>query len=292
MNTVLVIAGVGLVLVALSDTFLTLFRPAGFGMLSWWLARGVWDVARSTRSARLLTLAGPLGVLTVIFSWLALVTVGWALVIWTFLPEDFVLVEGLAAGEQGSFVDALYVSLTALTTLGFGDLAPLADVPRILVVLEGLLGLMLLTASISWILTLTPAIGRARRLAHTAHSFWRTGFALSDPDADPTIDALAEQVRGVESDLLEQPLTFYFRSSDERHSLPNALDYLLTVVRGGENGSARRLRVAIEELVETVGQREYLGRSPTDSPSAIIARYAAAQRWYSWERGTTPASDR
>lgn len=289
-NALLVIAGVALILVALSDAFQTLFRPAGFGMLSWWLARGIWDVARATRSARLLSLAGPFGVLCVIFSWIVLVTIGWALVIWTFLPEDFVLVEGLAVGEQGGFVDALYVSLTALTTLGFGDLAPLADLPRILVVLEGLLGLMLLTASISWLLTLTPAIGRARRLAHTAHALWRTEFAPSDPHADATFDALAEQVRGVESDLLEQPLTFYFRSSDSRHSLPNALDYLLSVVQDAGQGPAGRLRVGIEELAATVGQREYIGGSSSEPSATILGRYAAAQRWRPWHEDATAPS--
>jgi hypothetical protein len=292
LNVLLIVVGVALVLVALSDAFLTLFRPVGFGMLSWWLTRGIWDIARLTRSARMLSLAGPFGVLCVIFSWLVLVTIGWALVIWTFLPEDFVLVEGLAPAEERGFVDALYVSLTALTTLGFGDLAPLADVPRILVVLEGLIGLMLLTASISWLLTLTPAIGRARRLAHTAHALWRTDFTLGDPDATATIDALAEQVRSVESDLLEQPLTFYFRSSDPRHSLPNALEYLLSVVGTADQGPTRRLRVGIEELAATVGQRKYLGGPPSIASAEILARYVAAQRWRPWQRDSTASGQR
>lgn len=61
-----------------------------------------------------------------------------------------------------------YFSLEVMTTLGLGDLIPTTDWLRILATGEALIGFSLVTASVSWIVLLYPALGRMRTLARRA----------------------------------------------------------------------------------------------------------------------------
>jgi len=70
------------------------------------------------------------------------------------------------AANQRDFVDALYMSLVTLGTIGYGDISPATDVLRLIVPLEALVGFALLTASVSWVLTVYPALSRRRSLAY------------------------------------------------------------------------------------------------------------------------------
>ena len=87
--------------------------------------------------------------------------------LWPHFPDGFRFATelGPAAGQQG-FVDALYMSLVTLGTIGYGDISPASDVLRLLVPLEALVGFALLTASVSWLLTVYPALSRRRSLAY------------------------------------------------------------------------------------------------------------------------------
>ncbi len=64
----------------------------------------------------LLLLAGPTILLTIIITWGALLTFGWALLYWPRLPEEFWFAPGLDPSNQASFIDALYFSLMSLST--------------------------------------------------------------------------------------------------------------------------------------------------------------------------------
>nr|WP_281360133.1 potassium channel family protein [Isoptericola halotolerans] len=63
---------------------------------------------------------------------------------------------------MGAVVDALYLSLVSLTTVGYGDITPLTPWLRIAAPVEGLLGFALLTAAVSWVLQVYPALTRRR----------------------------------------------------------------------------------------------------------------------------------
>src|SRR5512133_2142913 len=146
------IGGATLVLVALRDIFDTLFHPHGQGIVSERLIHGIWRLARrvARRNHSVLSFAGPLAFFAVILTWSALVIVGFAVMLWPHFPDDYVVTAG--AGRDGGLGDALYVSMVNLTSLGYGDIVPAATGLRYLSPLETLIGLGLLTASISWIL--------------------------------------------------------------------------------------------------------------------------------------------
>src|SRR3954462_431218 len=151
MTLLITLLGASLILVALRDIFDTLFHPNGRGMLSRSLPRLLWGSVRRIGGNYPLVqeLCGPVTLLTVIASWAVLIAIGWALVFWPHLVGGFSLAPELNPSARGGFVDALYLSLVTLTTLGYGDITPTGDWLKALVPLEALVGFGLLTASLS-----------------------------------------------------------------------------------------------------------------------------------------------
>jgi len=121
------IAGVSLAGLALRDGFEALFNPDGRMLVSRGAMRTWWRLLRRRAAAR--PLAGPLILLTILASWLALLVCGWALVLLPHFPEHF----AFAPGARGrDLVDAIYLSVVTLSTIGYGDVTPTADFLRLL----------------------------------------------------------------------------------------------------------------------------------------------------------------
>ena len=69
--------------------------------------------------------------------------------------------EARARNEQA----ALSIALVTVATLGFGDILPADPVLRVVAPVQALVGFVLLTAAISWVLQVYPPLGRRRALA-------------------------------------------------------------------------------------------------------------------------------
>jgi hypothetical protein len=286
----LTLLGAGLILFALRDIFDTLFHPSGKGMLSRALPRPLWRVARrfGARYPVLQELCGPVTLLAIITSWTALLTVGWALVLWPHLPGGFLLAPGLSPSSHGGFVDALYLSLVTVTTLGYGDIAPANGWLRVLVPIEALVGFGLLTASLSWVVSLYPAFLRHRALAHEVslvrQAGSETGIGIRQMDAlavEQMLGSITSQLVAVQTDLIHFPISYYFRSSKERFELSAAVPYLLRLAEKGANEDcspgvrmrACMLRCAVEDFSATVGSRFLdLPSAPTEKVLRAYAR--------------------
>ena len=239
MTVIVTVLGAFLVLVALRDVFDTLFHPHGQGVVSEKLMRAVWRATRRlTRgNHRLLSFAGPVAFVTVIAAWGALVVLGFALIVWPQLPDGFVVGAGLDAAEQDGFVDAIYISLVDLTSLGYGDIVPTTDLLRMLGPLETLIGLGLLTASISWILMLYRVLSDYRSLSHeialllAAERSSSTGLAGVDATVAAGVLAdLTSRVVSMRDDFAHSPIAYYFHPRDPRHALPVLLPGLMETV--------------------------------------------------------------
>lgn len=266
----------GLLLIGLAgrDIFDALFHPEGRATLARLLARAVWRAFRRARpDVRRLPLAGPIALLTVIGSWAALLAVGWALVYLPHLPDGFRGVDG-----GGDFIDALYLSLVTLTTLGFGDVTPAADWLRLLTPLEALLGFGLLSASISWLLLIYPVLARRRSLAYeitllqTAEQ--ETGESIQQLDTEAAERVFAElttRLIAVERDLVNFPITYFFAEADRRFAMPAVAPYLLELAERGQREHttprarlrARLLREAIDDFAATTAERFHRTRDGT-----------------------------
>lgn len=281
------VGGVGLIGLVGRDAFDALFHAEGRGIFSRQITRAVWRLFRraGTRRQRL-PLAGPVAFVTVIATWAGLLVLGWALLFWPHMPSGFRFDAGAEAGGP-DFVHALNVSLVTLTTLGFGDITPTSDALRLILPLEALLGFGLLSASISWLISIYPALSRRRSLAYEI-SLLRVAEAEDNlsldaltPDvAERLLAELTSRLVAVERDLVHFPISYYFSAGDSRFSLPVAAPYLLEIARRGMHEAqptivrfrARLLMQAIEDLARTTAT-QFHGSDAT-TPEDLLTGYA------------------
>jgi hypothetical protein len=281
------VLGAGLVFAALRDVFHQLFHPSGNGSISRVLMRTTWRAFRRAagRTPKRLEHAGPAALLVVVANWVVLTAVGWALILWPHLPQRFVFASGLVPSDQDGIVDALYLSLVTLATLGYGDIAPRSDSLRLLLPLEALVGFALLTASLTWVVSVYPPLTRRRSLAQqialVRDAESETGVAVARAGAEASerrLGSLASQLTVIRSDLCHFPITYYFHAGDERSSLSANMGGLLRIAQDGvDEGnpppvrlSAAELRGAIDDFSATIAS-QFL-----DLPSAPTAKVLAA----------------
>lgn len=282
--------GAGLILAALREVFQQLFRPNGGGSLSRALMRTVWRAFRRLAVHRpaSLALAGPGAFLAVIASWSMLLVVGWAFVIWPRLPEEFLYASGLGDSNHGGFLEALYLSLVTLATLGFGDIVPTSGPLRVLLPFEALIGFGLFTAAVSWLLSIYPALSRRQAFAHEVtllrESEREPGSAVTEVSADAAdrmLLSLTSQLVTIQGDLVQFPITYYFHQGDERFALSAVMPYLVRLAESGgaENRPSEvRLRAttlsgAIDDFSTTVASYFLdLSSSPTEEVLKAYAR--------------------
>jgi hypothetical protein len=293
MTAILNVLGAVLVLVAVRDVFDTLFHPHGQGVISETLIRVVWRGSRvlARGNHHLLSLAGPVAFITVIAVWGAFVVLGFAFIIWPHLPEGFATSEGIAADQEG-FMDALYLSMVNLTSLGYGDIVPTGDLLRLLGPLETLIGLGLLTASISWILLLYRVLSDYRSLSHEisllteAERSSDTGLARIEPAVAARVLAdLTSRVIAMRDDFVHSPIAYYFHPRDARHALPVLLPELLGVVErcsAPDRAPALRFQAAmlgqaIEDLLLAIAA-DFTGE-PTRDVHEALAGYRRDHLW-------------
>lgn len=218
-----VTSGVGAVIIlfVLVDIFHTLANPGVLGWVTRTLLKVTWRVSRRSR------LSGPLAMLAVIAFWGILAVLGWALVYWPHVDQGFTFADPGSAG--GGFLDALYISLVTISTLGLGDVYPSAPWLRILNPLEALFGFALLTVAVSWLLQVFPALARRRVLALQLSQLRSTGSVEVLPSLEAGIaydmlDRLTTSLVAVRVDLNDYPETYYFRESEPDASLAAQID--------------------------------------------------------------------
>lgn len=278
--------GVGLIALAGRDVFDALFHPEGRGTLGRLMMRTVWAALRRLAGPRrgIFALAGPTALLVVIGSWATLLIVGWALIFWPHVNDGFY---AAAAVHPGTFVEALHISLLTITTLGFADVVPHAGWLRLAVPLEALLGFGLLSASISWLLLIYPALSRRRSLAYEIslliEAEQQTGVALErlDPASAERIYAeLTSRLVAVERDLVSFPISYYFAERDERFALAALATRLHELAERGTGpgmSASAQLRAwmlleALRDFSATTAERFH--RRPGNSTTDALAAYA------------------
>jgi hypothetical protein len=255
------VAGAVLILAALRDVFDVLFNETTRAVLAHGVTRTVWRGFRwiGRRRRSLFPLAGPFAIIAVVAAWATLLILGWTLVYLPHMPEQFTLGSGVDRGAQ--FVDSLYLSMTALSTLGLGDIAPQAPVLRLLTPLESLVGFGLLTASISWLLSIYPVLSRRRSFAYEVNLLVNAEkdldlslLELDGGSAEGIYSELTSRLVGVERDMATFPVAYYFPSNDARFSLPALMPELLELAqRGAEDVHPDGVRLRATMLHEAIG---------------------------------------
>lgn len=277
------LVGAGLVMLTLRDLFHTLWHPTRHGGLSRLVMTALWRLARRFRARRrVVGLVGPLAMVTVVGMWAFTVVLGWAIIYWPHMPGAFTFSPGSKAAQEPALLDSLYLSLVTVATLGLGDIAPGEGWLRLVSPLEALVGFALLTATVSWVLEIYPALTRRRVLA--------IRLALLR-DAAPTpqqidctagallLDSLATEVVRVRIDFTQYAEAYYFHDGEDHSSLAATVGYAATLAQRGQAAQRPEVRLAgdllagaLNDLAAILDQR-FLHTGGT--AAEVFAAYAA-----------------
>jgi hypothetical protein len=299
-------AGSVLILISLFDVFQTLFHPGKRGTLSDWIARTVWKVFRAGASHKpgILTYAGPFAILITIIGWAAMVWIGFALLYWPRLVYGFSYDPGIAALQSTGFRDAINVSLGTLITLSEGA-TPKLSYLRLLSAFESVIGFGLLTASVSWLLSVYPVLESRRSVAEQAtlmhNAEIENDFDITEPQFSQAPDwllSISASIANLRNQLSQFPIAYYFHVGEEVTSLSGTLSYLLQIAeRATADSKPPEMRLAgtvlggaVHNFLDLIAE-EFL-RMSSDDKHAVLLAYAHDQMSDLLFRETTIRSPR
>lgn len=268
--------GCALIAVSILDQFQTLFYPAGHGTLSSWIGRIVWGLIRliGRWKQNALTLAGPISMLAIIIVWGNLLLFGWALL---FYPElnSFTMMQGIDPRQHHTFADAVNISLGSLITLA-GDMMPTERLLRFLMGVEGVVGFGLLTASVSWLLSVYPILESARSFAQQVMSLYsarqKAGVNLLDlqeSEAHSVILGLAAELATVRNQMVQFPVTYYFNVGERKTGISVVMPFVAYLADKAELDRRAGVHLAgcvLSHAVETFAQ--FVGGTFLDMPNS------------------------
>ncbi|HEX6772592.1 MAG TPA: hypothetical protein VF126_11245 [Acidobacteriaceae bacterium] len=277
--------GTLLVLFGIREVFRDIFHPTASGSLSDVVGR---IASRLMQHTRLRPAVGPLSLVTVIVCWVILLATGFALIYCGILPREIAGSDGGGHGFPENFVRSLYFSLGAFDTFQTFNLAPQTNWPRLVISIEGLIGISMITASVSWLVLLYPALTRSRLFARRVSSLIEAGrrahYDLVEELGAPFLMDLAKDVLQFRLDVILFPILLNFYSSNETSTVANVLPELHQIasqaLAEGTTYSVeiagRWLQVALEDLSEVLARR-VLGIADREVPR-VFAAYQERER--------------
>ncbi len=295
MEWISTVAGVALIFIGLADVFFTVLHYDGFGFLSSRLYNRLFNVFRFVtrplpRKYRSfgLSLAAPLMVPVTIATWMLVVSFGYALVYYDSIDAKTFYFS--SPGLEPSFLEALYLSGTAISTVGFGDITPQSTLYQLITISEALIGFGVLTLAITYVLGIYGVLQQLGALAAGLHhqaqdtdnpwSILTPHFQGGQPVA---LDAHLMELHRALVDLYEgvrrYPVVYYYHSRRAYRSVPYTFRML-----GGAAGALRWglptshpatmtpwLPTLMTGLLENMAfmERRFLSKRPEDAPAPI-----------------------
>lgn len=282
--------GVLLICSAVVDVFQTLFHPAGRGGMSDWTAKLTWRFFRiiSAKRPGVLTYAGPTAILLIIVSWAALTWLGFALIYLPRLGIGFDFSQSTGGSPHRGFVEAMSLSVGALITLSEAAYPKLHWL-QLAQAAEAIMGFGLLTASVSWLLSIYPVLESRRALAqratllHHAERETRLDIVRDMPvEAQEWIFSLGAQLASLRNQMAQFPITYYFDMGEPETALAGALSYLLELGDRASAAQSPALKIAgtilggaVESFIELLAT-DFLSM-PRDDKHVILRAYASEQ---------------
>lgn len=283
MNIVAVLVGVLLVVSVLADLINTLVAP-NTSTSRWWLTgilyRSSWKVvsfvgkrlANGLLRERIYSLFAPISVLVMLVAWVAQQVIGFGLIWW-----------GLRGGIEGvnGLLDSFYFSGVVYFTIGFGEVVPLGQVPRLGALVEAFSGLLTVALVIGYLPALYSAYSEREQKLLTLddgseNRITPTNLVIAhSPDGNiRDLDGFFEGWEAWMAQVLETHTTFpmlrLFRSQHEGQSWITALGLVadsalhVEVTEDGQGRSAywalRRAARLMQMLAEGADLSKYRER--------------------------------
>lgn len=162
-------AGTLLVLLILLDVYLTvLYARIGSGIVSRHVARGTWGAfSRFSKPlgrfrGQMLSYCGPTILVLVVAIWVVALETGFALIVW---PKLGTSVRANSGPTPTDFATAMYVVGNSITTAGASDMAPQTPFFRLLTTFSSLVGISIITLTLTYFLEVYNALQRRNTLA-------------------------------------------------------------------------------------------------------------------------------
>lgn len=125
---------------------------------------------------------------------------------------------------------------------------------KLIVAFEELVGISMITASVSWLVLVYPALERTRFLAKKTFVLLRamkTG-RISDVSSDALLREMADRVIQGRIDLILFPILLNFYAADRTQTLALALPHLQELASRSQESQMGELRLAAAELQEAL----------------------------------------
>ncbi|WP_265108985.1 potassium channel family protein [Halosolutus halophilus] len=265
----------------------TLWISEGAGPLTSLLMARTWQVLRTVgpRNDRLLSLSGPLILTLGLSVWIVLLWGGWTLV---FASGEHALIDTLHRGPI-TWADRVYFAGYAIFTLGIGDFAPRGDLWQLLTILASASGLLFITLSITYMLSLLDAVTQKRSFAGTVSGLGTTSEEIVrtswDGDGfrglDLPLNAITTQLNTLTTNHKAYPILHYFYSQQPNEASVLGiviLDEVLTLLQCGVPEEAqpdailvRSARTSVQNYLRTL-QHTFVEPADRTPPAPDIGR--------------------
>ena len=231
LSWVLIIGGLIIVAIVLLDVLWSTISTNGGGPMTMAVTIGCWKVARGLflrleYHRILMTNAAVILVLTFL-AWVVPMWLGWTMV---FSAVDEAVIHQMT-GEPAGLADRAYFSAMVFLTLGTGDLVADAGGWRLLSTVAALNGLVVITLTITYLISVLAAVMEKRRLALLINAMGTTASDIVTNGWDgEDFDVLEDQLYDIAARLtlhaerhLAYPVLQYFHPRDDNAALPPAL---------------------------------------------------------------------
>ena len=249
-TTLFTLAGVGLVLLVVYDIYATILHSRSrAGPIAEPLNNLVWQTAigiafKLSRSARhkLLNYVGPLLLPFLIIILVFLLILGFALIYYPRMPEEFVILPGTSSA---GWMEAFYFSGVTLSTVGYGDIAPRTEAMKLVSLAQALSGFALISLAITYLITVYGQLERKRVAAlafyyHSEQGADAAGFIVNHFVEDKfygleaTLRIASREMQLILESHTEHSVLHYFHPREVHKSLPRMMFLVLeicTVIR-------------------------------------------------------------
>jgi len=219
MNPFYLALGVGLLVVATVDLFwTTLWVDGGAGPVSARLSTGIWQFMRrvSGRHTKVLSLAGPLILVSTLLTWVGLLWAGWT---FCFAGGEASLID-TSDGGTATWVGRTYFVGYSMFTMGNGDYTPSSPIWEIAASLTTASGMVFVTLGVSYVLNVLEAVVDKRSFASSvtglgkrSESFVATGWDGDRFDGfEVPMNALASDLDRLAEQHQAYPILHYYYS--------------------------------------------------------------------------------
>lgn len=231
--------GLGVLFLVVYDVYATILHARGqSGPIGESLNRTLWRLIRAIafklsrrRRHRLLNAVGPLLLPLLVIAFIFLFIVGFALIYYPRMPEQFAIQPG---AQSPPWIESVYFSGLTLTTVGYGDIAPHTTAMRIVSLLESASGFALISLAITYLVAVYRALERKRAVAlsfyHQAEEGANVAAFIVFHYVGGRFYSLVETMRVASHDLqelqeshVEHPVIHYFHPIQVYKSLPRVL---------------------------------------------------------------------